>query len=88
MAKRAIEFHPEAASDYYAALTWYRDRSVKAARKFEAEFVRRWSRFRRLQNVGPSTAAIAADFFFTNFPSRSSTSLANKSYRCRSSHPP
>jgi len=41
--------------EYYAALQWYRDRSIKAARQFEAEFVHaveqiqnapeRWSRY-------------------------------------------
>ena len=35
-----VEFHPEARSEYLAALAWYHDRSPRTAARFEAEFDR------------------------------------------------
>ncbi len=35
-----VHFHPEARDDYREALTWYRDRSPRAAERFEGELER------------------------------------------------
>jgi plasmid stabilization system protein ParE len=35
-----ILFHPEAETDYQAALAWYQSRSARAAARFEAEMER------------------------------------------------
>ncbi len=35
-----VQFHPEARDDYREALAWYRDRSPRAAERFEGEVER------------------------------------------------
>jgi len=40
MPDRQVEFHPEAAAEAEAALTWYRERSVRAASEFLGELDR------------------------------------------------
>jgi len=40
MPDRQVEFHPEAAAEAEAALTWYRERSVRAASEFLGELER------------------------------------------------
>jgi hypothetical protein len=40
MTKPTDELHSEAQAEYLAALSWYRERSPKAALRFEAEFTR------------------------------------------------
>jgi toxin ParE1/3/4 len=68
MAKRAIEFHPEAASEYYAALSWYRDRSIKAARQFEAEFVRAVEQVQNAPERWPTYSNDCRRFLLHQFP--------------------
>jgi|SRR5436305_8650028 len=38
MARPSVEFHADARAEYVAAIEWYRKRSPRAARNFEAEF--------------------------------------------------
>jgi plasmid stabilization system protein ParE len=68
MAKPAVEFHPEAASDYYAALAWYRDRSINAARRFEAEFVRSMEQIQNAPERWPEYNSDCRRFLLHQFP--------------------
>ena len=68
MAKLAIEFHPEAASDYYSALAWYRERSSNAARQFEAEFVRAMERIQASPDRWPVYMKGCRRFLLRQFP--------------------
>ncbi len=68
MAKRAIEFHPEAASEYYAALAWYRDRSINTARQFEAEFVRAVEQIQDAPERWPKYSSNRHRFLLHQFP--------------------
>src|SRR5437868_14008821 len=50
MARASVEFHAEARAEYLAAVSWYRDRSLSAARNFGAEFSQAVEQIRKSPN--------------------------------------
>lgn len=68
MAKPVLEFHDEAAAEHFAGLSWYRDRSLNAARRFESEFVRAVEQVRDAPERWPLYTAGCRRFLLHQFP--------------------
>ena len=68
MAKLALEFHSEAASEYLSALTWYRDRSLNTARRFELEFSQAIEQIHRFPDRWPIYSAGCRRYLLRRFP--------------------
>jgi toxin ParE1/3/4 len=52
MARASVEFHAEARAEYLAAVSWYGERSPRAANSFEAEFSQAIEQIRRSPGSG------------------------------------
>ena len=68
MPTKAIELHEAAAAGYDAAFEWYRERSPEAARRFDAEFARRWEKSHAPRNAGLLGHTKLAGFRSDAFP--------------------
>ena len=68
MAKASVEFHAEAKTEYLAAVTWYEERSLSAARNFEAEFSQAIEQIRKSPGSGSVYMKGCRRFLLHQFP--------------------
>lgn len=70
-----VEFHPEAQTEYLEALSWYRERSLLADLRFEAEFIRLSKKSGRHPTAGRGTSKTLGVSCSTNFRLRLSIKI-------------
>jgi|SRR5436190_7163103 len=68
MARPSVEFHADARAEYVAAIEWYRKRSPRAARNFEAEFSQAIEQIRKSPESW--SVYVKGASYCTSFPSR------------------
>jgi toxin ParE1/3/4 len=68
MVQPIVEFHPEAQTEYLEALSWYRERSLLAALRFEAEFTKAIEKIREAPDRWAWYIEDSRRFLFHQFP--------------------
>ena len=64
----SVEFHDDAAAEYDAAFDWYRERSLDAALKFDAEVDRAIVQIAEAPKLWASAAHSTCRFLLRRFP--------------------
>jgi len=68
MARPSVEFHADARAEYVAAIEWYRKRSPRAARSFEAECSQALDQLRKSPESWSVYVKVCRRFFLHQCP--------------------
>jgi plasmid stabilization system protein ParE len=68
MASKKVEFHPDAASEYEAAVEWYLERSLLAASKFQDAMNHAIDRIVEAPHRWPAGSHVTRRFILQRFP--------------------